>query len=63
MLKCYDVKSSTIGFVDDEKKMEFETEEAYVEYVREKERKAEDEFHARANRLAEPPAYIKGVDY
>lgn len=46
MLKCYDVKSGTVGFVTDErsggeKKMEFETEDAYVEYVRENE--AEEE--------------------
>lgn len=37
MLKSYDIKSGTIGFVDDEKKMEFETEDAYVEYVRDSE--------------------------
>lgn len=44
MLKCYDIKSSTIGFVDDEKKMEFETEDAYVEYVRDQQEEEEDEL-------------------
>ena len=62
MLKCYDVKVGTIGFVSDEKKILFPTDEEFEEYMQDQEDE-EDEFHARANRLAEPPAYIKGVDY
>lgn len=44
MLKCYDIKSGTIGFVSDEKKMEFETEDAYVEYMRDQQEEEEDEL-------------------
>lgn len=42
MLKCYDVKSGTIGFVDDEKKILFPTDEEFEEYMQDQEDK-EDE--------------------
>lgn len=35
MLKSYDVKVGTIGFVSDEKKMLFPTEKEYEEYMEE----------------------------
>ena len=37
MLKSYDVKVGTIGFVDDEKKMLFPTDDEYTEYMRDQE--------------------------
>ena len=34
MLKSYDISVGTIGFVSDEKKMLFPTDEEYEEYMR-----------------------------
>lgn len=42
MLKSYDIKSGTIGFVSDEKKMEFPTEEEYKEYMEDEENEEEE---------------------
>lgn len=42
MLCSYDVKVGTIGFVEDEKKMLFPTDEEFEEYMAEKE---EEENH------------------
>ena len=40
------------------------SDKAYYDFEKKmKECDNEDEFHFRANRLTEPPVYIKGVDY
>lgn len=43
MLKSYDVKVGTIGFVDDEKKMLFPTDDEYAEYMRDQENSNEED--------------------
>ena len=41
-----------------------ESDKSYYEWeLKAKECDREDEFHFRANRLTEPPVYIKGVNY
>lgn len=43
MLCSYDVKVGIIGFVEDEKKMLFPTDDEYTEYMREQEEEDHEE--------------------
>lgn len=43
MIKTYDISTGAIGFVNDEKKMEFPTDEEATEYIREEEQRKEDQ--------------------
>lgn len=44
MIKTYNISTGTIGFVnEDEKKMEFPTDEEATEYIREEQQEDEDQ--------------------